>query len=87
MLAFDIVGWIGSFLVVLAYLLLSTKKIKPGLNYQLLNLLAAILMAIGLFPRDAWFSFALQIAWGLIAIFAIIRMKKHSRKRQKSRLV
>ena len=83
MLAFDIVGWIGSFLVVLAYLLLSTKKIKPGLNYQLLNLLSAILMAIGLFPRDAWFSFALQIAWGLIAIFAIIKIKKHSSKRQK----
>ena len=83
MLAFDIIGWIGSFLVVLAYLLLSTKKIKPSLNYQLLNLLAAILMAIGLFPRDAWFSFALQIAWGLIAIFAIIRMKKHSRRKTK----
>ena len=83
MLAFDIVGWIGSFLVVLAYLLLSTKKIKPGLNYQLLNLLSAILMAIGLFPRDAWFSFALQIAWGLIAIFAIIKIKKQSRKKTK----
>ena len=83
MLAFDIVGWIGSFLVVLAYLLLSTKKIKPGLNYQLLNLLSAILMAIGLFPRDAWFSFALQIAWGLIAIFAIIKIKKQSGKKTK----
>lgn len=81
MLVFDIIGWIGSGLVVLAYLLLSTKKIKPGLNYQLLNLFSAILMAIGLFPRNAWFSFALQIAWGLIAIFAIIRMKKTKKKK------
>ena len=79
---FDIIGWIGSVLVVLAYLLLSTKKIKPGLNYQLLNLFSAILMAIGLFPRNAWFSFALQIAWGLIAIFAIIKitMKRENKK-------
>ena len=37
-------------------------------------------MAIGLFPRDAWFSFALQIAWGLIAIFAIIKIKIKNEK-------
>lgn len=76
MLVFDILGWIGSVMVVLAYFLLSTKKIKPGLTYQLLNLLAALLMAIGLFPRSAWFSFALQIVWALVAIIAIIKMKK-----------
>lgn len=28
MLVFDIIGWVGSIIVVLAYLLLSTKKIK-----------------------------------------------------------
>ncbi len=76
MLLFDIIGWIGSILVVLAYFLLSTKKIKPGLTYQLLNLFAAALMAIGLFPRNAWFSFAVQIVWAIVAIFAIVKMKK-----------
>lgn len=76
MMIFDIVGWIGSIMVVVAYVLLSMKKIKPGLTYQLLNLGAAILMAIGLFPKNAWFSFALQIVWGLVAIVAILKMKK-----------
>lgn len=76
MLVFDIIGWIGSIMVVLAYFLLSTKKIKPGLTYQLLNLFAATLMAIGLFPRNAWFSFAVQIVWAFVAIFAIVKMKK-----------
>jgi len=76
MLVFDIIGWVGSIMVVLAYFLLSVKKIKPGLTYQLLNLFAAILMAIGLFPRNAWFSFAVQIVWALVAIIAIIKMKK-----------
>jgi len=76
MLVFDIIGWVGSIMVVLAYFLLSAKKIKPGLTYQLLNLLAATLMAIGLFPRSAWFSFAVQIVWALVAIFAIAKMKK-----------
>lgn len=78
-LVFDIIGWVGSILVVAVYFLLSAKKIKPGLTYQLLNLVAAILMAIGLFPRNAWFSFTVQIAWGLIAVFAIIKIKKSKR--------
>lgn len=76
MLVFDIIGWVGSIMVVLAYFLLSSKRIKPGLTYQLLNLFAAILMAVGLFPRNAWFSFAVQIVWALVAIFAIAKMKK-----------
>lgn len=81
MLMFDIVGWVGSIMVVLAYILLSAKIIKPGLAYQLLNLFAAILMAIGLFPRNAWFSFALQIVWALVAVFAIIKMKNGKTKK------
>ena len=80
MLVFDVIGWIGSIMVVLAYFLFSTKRIKPGLIYQLLNFLAATLMAIGLFPRNAWFSFAVQIVWALVAIFAIIKMKKNLKK-------
>ena len=76
MLIFDIIGWIGSIMVVLAYFLLSAKKIKPGLTYQLLNLFAAVLMATGLFPRNAWFSFVVQIVWALVAIFSITKMKK-----------
>ena len=43
---FDIIGWIGMVLVLLAYLLLSTNKIKNGVVYQTLNFLAAALMAI-----------------------------------------
>ena len=25
-------------------------------------------------PKNAWFSFALQVAWGIIAIFAIVKI-------------
>jgi hypothetical protein len=77
---FDIVGWVGMILVLLAYILLSTNKIKNGFTYQLLNLLAAILMAIGLYPKNAWFSFALQVVWGIVAIVAIIKMNKKPAK-------
>lgn len=71
---FDICGWIGMVLVLVAYALLSTKKIDNGKTYQILNLFAALFMAIGLFPTKAWFSFTLQVIWGVIAIIALVKM-------------
>lgn len=76
---FDILGWIGTILVLVAYLLLSANKISNGKVYQLINLLAAIFMAIGLFPKNAWFSFALQIIWGVIAAIALIKIYKEKK--------
>jgi len=76
---FDIFGWIGMILVLIAYGLLSTNKIKQGKLYQILNLLAAIFMAIGLLPKNAWFSFTLQVVWELIAIIAIIKIVKEEK--------
>ena len=61
-MVFDVLGWIGMVLVLIAYALLSTNKINNGKLYQLINLIAAIFMAIGLLPKNAWFSFALQVA-------------------------
>jgi hypothetical protein len=72
---FDVIGWIGMVLVLLAYALLSTNKIKNGMLYQLLNLIAGVCMAIGLYPKNAWFSFTLQVIWAIVAIVAIIKIK------------
>lgn len=71
---FDIFGWIGMILVLVAYALLSINKIKSGYLYQFLNLFAGIFMAIGLFPKNAWFSFTLQIIWATIALLSIIKL-------------
>lgn len=73
---YDIIGWIGMILVLIAYALLSTDKIKNGILYQLLNLIAGIFMAIALFPKNAWFSFTLQIIWAIIALITILKIKK-----------
>ena len=75
---YDVSGWIGMVLVLLAYTLLSTDKIKNGILYQSLNLAAGIFMAIGLFPKNAWFSFTLQVVWGIVAIIALIKLYKKS---------
>ena len=77
---FDIFGWIGMVLVLVAYGLLSTNKIPNGKIYQILNIIAAIFMAIGLLPKNAWFSFTLQIVWALIGIIAIVKIIKNEKK-------
>lgn len=77
MFFFDVIGWIGMVLVLIDYILLSINKIDNGKLYQILNLVAAIFMAIGLFPKQAWFSFTLQIVWGIIAVISMIKMSKH----------
>jgi len=80
---FDIIGWIGMIFVLVAYLLLSFGKIKNGYTYQILNLIAGIFMAIGLFTKNAWFSFTLQIVWSAIAIISIIKLSLRPKKRKK----
>ena len=77
---FDILGWVGMALVLIAYALLSTNKINNGKLYQILNLIASLCMAIGVYPKNAWFSFALQIIWGLISIIALIKMRDNGEK-------
>ena len=71
---FDIIGWVGMILMLLAYFLLSLNIIKNGMLYQLINLFAALFMAMGLFPKNAWFSFVLQVFWGIVSIIAIFRI-------------
>ena len=73
---YDTIGWIGMILVLIAYILLSTNKIKNGILYQTLNLLAGIFMAIGLYPKNAWFSFTLQIVWAIVALVSIVKLKR-----------
>lgn len=80
---FDILGWIGMVLVLIAYGLLSANKITNGKIYQILNILASIFMAIGLLPKNAWFSFALQIAWAIIGVVAIIKIIKKEKETAK----
>ena len=77
---FDIMGWIGATMMLLAYMLLSTGKIANHYLYQILNLIAAIFMGIGLYPKNAWFSFSLEVIWGIIAVVSIIKIKNKEGK-------
>ena len=73
----QIVGWVGTFLIVLAYFLVSYKKVD-GSNkyYQLMNLFGAIGVGTNVFYQRAWPAFALQIVWGIIAVTSLLRSKR-----------
>jgi len=70
------VGWIGTLLVVLAYYLVSTKKIDAGSrSYQYLNFFGAIGIGINVFYQSAWPAFVLQITWAIIAVVSLLKGK------------
>jgi len=70
----EIIGWIGTILVVTAYYLVSSKKILvTNKYYKLMNLAAAIAIGLSVFSKQAWPAFALQVIWGLIAIISLFK--------------
>ena len=70
----QIIGWIGTILILLAYYFVSSKKVDADSKiYQLMNLFGVIGVGINVLHQKAWPSVALQIVWGLIAIYSLIK--------------
>ena len=79
------IGFIGTFLVLGAYFLLSAGKINSAsLQYQGINLLGAALLTIYGFMLAAWASIALNAIWGVIALVALLRVLRPGRKQEPS---
>ena len=73
-LAIDIIGWIGSAEVILAYALISTKKVNSSSTfYQWLNLTGAIFLIVNTWYYGAFPSTAINLVWVLIAIVALYK--------------
>lgn len=70
----QIVGWIGAVLVVVAYLLVSSGKVKGDSRlYQFMNLFGAVGVAVNAAYQDAWPSFGIQVVWFAIAVVALVK--------------
>ncbi|MEQ8714038.1 MAG: hypothetical protein RIC80_13535 [Cyclobacteriaceae bacterium] len=71
-LIIDIIGWVGSIEVILAYGLNSYQKIKSdSLLYQTLNLTGGIFLIINTIYYGAYPSTAINVVWVVIATIAI----------------
>jgi paired small multidrug resistance pump len=74
---YQIIGFAGTILVVLAYFLNSFKKEKLNIYiYQILNLFGAIFIGINVFKQEAWPALVLQIIWVIIALYSLFKRIK-----------
>jgi hypothetical protein len=77
-LLIQILGWIGTALVISAYFLVSYKRISPTSSlYQVLNLLGVIGVGISVYHKGAWSALTLQIVWGVIAFISLARIRRN----------
>lgn len=71
----DILGWVGSVEVIIAYGLNSYQKIKSdSALFQILNLTGAILLIINTIYHGAYPSTFINVVWVVIAVFALARI-------------
>lgn len=70
-----IIGWIGAFLIVLAYFLLTFEfVISHDILYNMLNLIGASLMAYRVWVDRNFSNLALEIVFITIALFALAKV-------------
>ena len=73
----EIIGWIGSVLIVGAYFFNINGKLKStSLTYIICNLIGGIFFTINTFAHGAYPSVAVNVIWVIIAIVAIVRKIK-----------
>lgn len=70
-----VVGNLGVVLILGAYLLVSSQRLKPSAPlYQILNLVGAIILVAYSIAFAAWASVVLNGVWTLIAVWALLRI-------------
>ena len=68
------VGWIGMILFLVAYYLVSSKKLdSSGVAYNVMNILGAATIAYSLIPVQAWPTIALESCFMVIGAQAIYK--------------
>ncbi len=72
----DIIGWIGAITVLIAYALVSTRKMEgDSIAYQLINVIGSLFLLINSLFYRAYPVFGVNVAWVGIGIYAIARKK------------
>lgn len=74
---YEIVGWLGTILILLAYFLVSFQKITANSStYQFLNLFGAGFVVLNVFSHEAYPSVVLNSIWFCIALVGLIKIFK-----------
>ena len=78
-LLFNIIGYTGVAMILIAYSLLQLGSILgDSIRYCLANLVGAILILVSLCWSWNWPSVVIEVAWILISLFGLIKaLRKH----------
>ena len=70
----ELIGWVGTLLILSAYFLLTTKKFKrDSKTYHAMNLFGGICIVINSTANGAYPPVVLNIIWNLIATYGTVK--------------
>lgn len=82
-LVFDVLGWIGAILLLLAYAAVSFGRLKGDSSaYQYLNIVASVLLLINTIYYGAYPSSFVNGVWTVIALVAIVSIIRRPKRRE-----
>lgn len=80
----DIVGWVGVAALLLAYALVSLRRLEgDSVRFQVLNLAGSAMLMVNSFYYGAYPSVAVNLAWVGIGMFALGRIARRRRRPNK----
>lgn len=76
---FDAIGWVGAAALLIAYAMVSHKKLEgDSATYQLLNISGSLLLAANTIFYGSYPSTFVNLIWAGIAVFSIAARKRVS---------
>lgn len=73
-----VTGWLGAFLILLAYFLVSFDFLQPHQPmWQIINFTGSLGIITAALPKKDWPAMGLNIVFALIALIALIRIWMH----------
>ena len=69
----EVLSWIGSLIVVIAYFLSSLEITDKKYIMDILNIVGSVFLAYLLYIKKVWSSFSLEIIWIIISIISLIK--------------
>jgi hypothetical protein len=79
---FSIIGWLGAVAFIVAYLLLSLQVLSAErVLYHILNAVGGLCLVINSIFLDDAPNFFVNLIWAAIALFAVYRIQKTSKRK------
>lgn len=77
----NLTGWLGALMLLLAYLLVSSRRLAgDSLVYQLLNLAGSVCLLWNAYHFGAYPSVGVNTIWIVIALFTISKSRSRNQK-------